>query len=266
MKNSVKVWGIIFAIALVIIGIIIPIPEKKISMWSFEKGEGYEEYVGGDAYNIQIEASLRGGIIAGRTIAKAVLISSGVILFFLIMVGDQIICCLAYNVQKNFPVEEAKYVERQDSSGSETKHIKPSNNSHTSDISIVDIEHNLYNALIDFCPELGNTQVLNCQYRVPDNSGMKPLSIERNGDGVLVAYTYMDNGKLMYEPTITFRFNTDTKTASIETYEMSSKKIRRNFINDENSASKIETEKMVLDTFFYEAIINGYKLVSKGTG
>ena len=181
------------------------------------------------------------------------------------MVGDQIIYCLTYNVQKNPLAEETKYAEQQESSVSKPQNIETSNDLHMSDVSVADIEHNLYNALIDFCPELVNTQVLNCQYRVPDNSGMNPLSVERNGDWVFAAYTHVDNGALMYEPAVTFKFNTDTETATIETYEMSSKKINRDFINGKNAESKIETEKMALDTFFYEAIVNGYKLLSKGT-
>ncbi len=48
------------------------------SEWS---GDEYTEYVGGDAYNIMIEASLRGGIIAGRTIAKTILIVSGIVIY-----------------------------------------------------------------------------------------------------------------------------------------------------------------------------------------
>lgn len=72
------------AIALVIFGIILPIPEKHIDTWrtgdlgSEWSGNNYTEYVGGDAYNIMIEASLRGGIIAGRTVAKTILIVSGI--------------------------------------------------------------------------------------------------------------------------------------------------------------------------------------------
>lgn len=74
----------LIAIALVIFGIILPIPEKHIDTWrtvdySAEwNGNAYTEYVGGDAYNIIAEASLRGGIIAGRTIAKTILIVSGI--------------------------------------------------------------------------------------------------------------------------------------------------------------------------------------------
>lgn len=77
----------LIAIALVIFGIILPIPEKHIDTWrtgdfgSEWNGNDYTEYVGGDAYNIMIEASLRGGIIAGRTVAKTILIVSGIVIY-----------------------------------------------------------------------------------------------------------------------------------------------------------------------------------------
>ena len=51
----------LIAIALVIFGIILPIPEKHIDTWrtgalgSEWSGDEYTEYVGGDAYNIMIE-------------------------------------------------------------------------------------------------------------------------------------------------------------------------------------------------------------------
>ncbi len=82
MQNSVKNFGIFLSIGLIIVGIFLPVPPKEIGMYSFEEN-GYTSYVGGDAYNIQIEASLRGGQISGAMTAKAVLISCGVILLFL---------------------------------------------------------------------------------------------------------------------------------------------------------------------------------------
>ena len=84
MDKKIQILGIVSAIALIIAGIFLPVPEKRINTYSFAD-EGYHEYVGGDAYNIQIEASLRGGIIAGRTVAKAVLISIGTLELFLVL-------------------------------------------------------------------------------------------------------------------------------------------------------------------------------------
>lgn len=78
----------LIAIALVVFGILLPIPEKHIDTWQTFvlnpewEGDKYTEYVGGDAYNIMIEASLRGGIIAGRTVAKTIFIVSGIVFCF----------------------------------------------------------------------------------------------------------------------------------------------------------------------------------------
>lgn len=57
----VLIVGIIF----LIVGVFYQIPDREIP-WD------YEEYVGGDAYNIMIEASIRGGEIAGATVTKAI--------------------------------------------------------------------------------------------------------------------------------------------------------------------------------------------------
>ena len=45
-------------------------------------GRGFRQFVGGDSYNIMIEASLRAGEIAGGMIARAVYLTGGLILFF----------------------------------------------------------------------------------------------------------------------------------------------------------------------------------------
>ena len=68
------------AAVLFCVGIFTKIPQKEISFFNID-GNGYEEYVGGDAYNIQIEASLRSGEIAGAKTAKAVYISCAAISF-----------------------------------------------------------------------------------------------------------------------------------------------------------------------------------------
>ena len=82
---TIGAFCIVIALLLIIFGIALPIPEKHIDTWrtgalgSEWEGNEYTEYVGGDAYNIMIEASLRGGIIAGRTVAKTILIVSGAV-------------------------------------------------------------------------------------------------------------------------------------------------------------------------------------------
>lgn len=81
--KGVGVFSLILGIAFIIFGLILPIPKKDIDLYTFSfshnewTGDKFEEYVGGDAYNIMIEASLRGGIIAGRTATKAILVVGG---------------------------------------------------------------------------------------------------------------------------------------------------------------------------------------------
>jgi hypothetical protein len=71
MKRKTIGWiGIALAVVLFCLGIFIRKPEKEINFISY-KPDGYKEYVGGDAYNFIIEASLRGGEIAGAQAAQA---------------------------------------------------------------------------------------------------------------------------------------------------------------------------------------------------
>ena len=72
------------AVVLVIVGAILlyagltyDIPSREFSFYSIK------EYVGGDAYNGIIEASIRGGEIAGATITKAIYTCSGIIVMAL---------------------------------------------------------------------------------------------------------------------------------------------------------------------------------------
>lgn len=79
-KKVVSGIGILIAIVLFCLGIFTNIPDKRIELSKFSDN-GYEAYVGGDAYNIQIEAALRGGQIAGGISQRAIYISaSGLIL------------------------------------------------------------------------------------------------------------------------------------------------------------------------------------------
>lgn len=77
--KKVAVLGIVLSLILIIVGLAIRIPKKEISFFHADDN-GYTEYVGGDAYNFIIEASLRGGEIAGCKAEKAIFISSGCIL------------------------------------------------------------------------------------------------------------------------------------------------------------------------------------------
>ncbi|MGN0657568.1 MAG: hypothetical protein ACI4KR_12345 [Ruminiclostridium sp.] len=89
-----KAFGVIISVILIIFGAAFPIPKKHIYVsnysydtgWVDEKGEGY---VGGDAYNYQIEASLKGGWVSGVLAMKAISVSSGILLFFFVMYADK---------------------------------------------------------------------------------------------------------------------------------------------------------------------------------
>ena len=82
--------GIIIAIAMVIFAAAYPVPEKYVfvsslsyaydSPWNENTGA---EYSGGDAYNYQIEASLKAGYLSGVLTMKTVMFVGGILLFFL---------------------------------------------------------------------------------------------------------------------------------------------------------------------------------------
>lgn len=82
--------GIIIAIAMVIFAAAYPVPEKYVfvsslsyaydSPWNENTGA---EYIGGDAYNYQIEASLKAGYLSGVLTMKTIMFVGGILLFFL---------------------------------------------------------------------------------------------------------------------------------------------------------------------------------------
>ena len=69
MKKAAGVIGIVLSLVFLILGFTTQIPDKHIKSYGDEK---MREYVGGDAYNFIIEASLRGGEIAGAQTTKAI--------------------------------------------------------------------------------------------------------------------------------------------------------------------------------------------------
>lgn len=69
MKKAAGVVGLILVAVFLILGFTSATPDKYIKSYGDNK---MYEYVGGDAYNYIIEASLRGGEIAGAITAKAV--------------------------------------------------------------------------------------------------------------------------------------------------------------------------------------------------
>lgn len=100
MKAS-QILGIIVAIALIIFAVAYPVPEKEIDIsssysaydntWADMEGA---EYIGGDAYNYQIEASLKAGYMSGVLAMKSITFVGGVLLFFLTMYSRVKCICL----------------------------------------------------------------------------------------------------------------------------------------------------------------------------
>lgn len=90
--KKIKIFGIIAAILLIILGIFFPVPEKhiRVSSYSYDNNwfEAGEEYVGGDAYNYQMEASLKAGWVSGVLATKSICFCSGIMLFFFVLVAD----------------------------------------------------------------------------------------------------------------------------------------------------------------------------------
>lgn len=80
MKKAAGVVGLILVVTFLVLGFTSSSPDKYIK--SYGNGKMYE-YVGGDVYNYIIEASLRGGEIAGALTAKAIYFGVAGILFVL---------------------------------------------------------------------------------------------------------------------------------------------------------------------------------------
>lgn len=89
MKITFSVLGLLLSVGLFVLGCMTEIPDKWIMPVAISD-IGYREYVGGDAYNYIIEASLRGGEIAGGKTARAIYFSAGGLLFVLsgVFLGD----------------------------------------------------------------------------------------------------------------------------------------------------------------------------------
>lgn len=85
MKKTISIIIMVMGAALFIVGLFTKIPSKKLSTWFYEEDTHsvVEEYVGGDAYNYMIGASLVGGEIAGAKAQKAIFISIGSLIFVL---------------------------------------------------------------------------------------------------------------------------------------------------------------------------------------
>ena len=89
MKKT-HIFGLLAAIALIIFSIAFPVPEKHIDVSSYYsayqsswKENVGTEYVGGDAYNYQMEATLKAGYMSGILAMKSITFVGGLLLFFL---------------------------------------------------------------------------------------------------------------------------------------------------------------------------------------
>lgn len=95
MKKSIVFFlGIAVAIALMIYGAVMKVPEKYVWVssssaaynYSWERNTG-AQYLGGDAYNYQVEASLKAGYLSGVFTVKSVTIVGGILLLFVSLFG-----------------------------------------------------------------------------------------------------------------------------------------------------------------------------------
>lgn len=69
-------------------------------------------------------------------------------------------------------------------------------------------------------------------YNKYELSGYEPLTIEKNGDICMIMHTYVQNGDLMYDPSISFAIDTEKETITLLEYEQSGLGIYQNFSDD----------------------------------
>lgn len=116
MKGS-QVLGILVAVALIIFSAVYPVPEKYVYVSSSSKAYDYSwsenkgaEYLGGDAYNYQVEASLKAGYLTGVLAMKTIAFVGGLLLFFMTLYS----CakCAAVQEQTQVMKELAQSIEK----------------------------------------------------------------------------------------------------------------------------------------------------------
>lgn len=107
MKNKISISVIVIGAILFIVGLFTPIPSKELTTYELldDKYSVIEEYVGGDAYNYIIGASLVGGEIAGAKTQKTVFISTGLLI---ICLG---LCMLAFSKENTDEITLPETVE-----------------------------------------------------------------------------------------------------------------------------------------------------------
>jgi hypothetical protein len=90
MKKICSILVIAIGITLFVIGYTTKIPSKNLTTFSILEGDKYsaiDEYVGGDAYNYIIGASLVSGKIAAAKIERVIFISTGSLIFSIGIIG-----------------------------------------------------------------------------------------------------------------------------------------------------------------------------------
>ncbi len=117
----------------------------------------------------------------------------------------------------------------------------------------------LYAALVEICPELEKYDNLSCKYEKGEDSGIEPLIVEKQGDTVFIAHTYVQNGDLMYDPAIEFSFDTKNHRAEALSYELSGMGIYQNFRDGALPDMKADVEEMALGTMFENIKAYGYE-------
>lgn len=133
MKKVFSIFAILVGLILFIVGLTIKIPSKELTTYSILSDDYsvIDEYVGGDAYNYIIGASLVGGEIAGAKSQKAIFISMGSLI--------SVIGLLAYSFSK----ENIKKPEKVNVSLSTGDNIDDENNNDTKTSKTTIVDNNL---------------------------------------------------------------------------------------------------------------------------
>lgn len=100
MMKNFAIVGIIIGLLFAALGLATSSPSDVIRTGILARDNrdvgGYVRYVGGDAYNFIIEASIRGGEIAGRNAARATYLTGG----FIMVTGSLITLGVALDKEK----------------------------------------------------------------------------------------------------------------------------------------------------------------------
>ena len=114
-----QLLGIIIAVVLIVFSAVYPVPEKHVHVSSSSKAYDYSwskntgaEYIGGDCYNYQIEASLKAGYLTGILAIKGMTFVGGLLLLFLTLYSR--LKCEAIEAQTKAITELVKHDENRE--------------------------------------------------------------------------------------------------------------------------------------------------------